>query len=169
MELQLQIWRCVVLYQDVAKGPRILVVVLLSLLSIISFGMSPSLRLALQLVHEVQGSGGMMLLGLTSGSFFTMVIVLLTTLVNITLALLIILRLIHHQRHIRKILGAQHGSPYSKIITMCVESSALIIFSGVCSVLIFEQPYGALIPFLLLPHICVGDQEFYDILCASKI
>ena len=111
----------------------------------------------------IQGCGVMMLLGLTTGSLFTTVIVLFTTLVNITLALLIILRLVHHQRHIRKVLGAQHGSPYSKIITMCVESSALIIIvSGVCSVLIFEQPYGALIPFLLLPHICVGDQEFYD-------
>ena len=44
MVLQLQIWRCVVLYQDVAKGPRILVIFLLSLLSIISLGMPSSLR-----------------------------------------------------------------------------------------------------------------------------
>ena len=43
-ELQLQIWRCVVLYQDVAKGPRILVAVLLLLLSILSLGMSRSPR-----------------------------------------------------------------------------------------------------------------------------
>jgi hypothetical protein len=40
MGLQLQIWRCVVLYQDVAMGPRILVIVLLSFLSFLSLGMS---------------------------------------------------------------------------------------------------------------------------------
>jgi hypothetical protein len=36
MVFQLQIWRCVILYQDIAGGPRILVIVLLSLLSISS-------------------------------------------------------------------------------------------------------------------------------------
>ena len=110
----------------------------------------------------------MMFLGLGVGdSIFAMVLIAFSTLVNIILALLIVLRLVHHQRHIRKVLGAQHGSPYSKVITMCVESSALIvIFSGVYTVLIFEQGNGALIPFLLLPHICVGDLEFW---CSSKI
>ena len=110
----------------------------------------------------------MMFLGLGVGdSIFAMVLIAFSTLVNIILALLIVLRLVHHQRHIRKVLGAQHGSLYSKVITMCVESSALIvIFSGVYTVLIFEQGNGALIPFLLLPHICVGDLEFW---CSSKI
>jgi hypothetical protein len=79
-----------------------------------------------------------------------------STLVNIILALLIVLRLIHHQRHIRKVLGADHESPYSKVITICVESSALIvIFSGAYTALVFEQAYLSTIPFLLLPHIFV--------------
>ena len=51
--MQLQIWRCVVLYQDVSKGPRIVVFVLLSLLSFLSFGkpiyiFTPSI----QITHE---------------------------------------------------------------------------------------------------------------------
>jgi len=91
-------------------------------------------------------------------------LILFSTFVNIILAALIILRLIHHQRHIRKVLGAQHGSPYSKVITMCVESSALIvIFSGVYTVLDLAEGDGSLIPFLLLPHICVGGPYSNDI------
>ncbi|KIM43523.1 hypothetical protein M413DRAFT_382906 [Hebeloma cylindrosporum] len=134
------IWRCVILYQDVARVPRILVIVLLSLLSILSLG-----------------SGVMTFIALTTDPIFTRVLIMCSTLVNIVLAALIILRLIYHQRHIRKVLGMAHGSPYSKVITMCVESSALIvIFGGVYTVLAFEQGNGSvLIPFLLLPHICV--------------
>ena len=110
----------------------------------------------------------MMLLGLgIRDSTFAMVLIAFSTLVNIILALLIVLRLVHHRRHIRKVLGVEHGSLYSKVITMCVESSALIvIFSGVYTALIFEQAHGSLIPFLLLPHICVGNLEFR---CASTI
>jgi hypothetical protein len=36
--MQLQIWRCLVLYQDVSRGPRIGIIVLLSLISSASFG-----------------------------------------------------------------------------------------------------------------------------------
>jgi hypothetical protein len=35
---QLQIWRCLILYQDVSRGPRIGIIVLLSLISSASFG-----------------------------------------------------------------------------------------------------------------------------------
>jgi hypothetical protein len=105
----------------------------------------------------------MTFLSLTT-DILSMVVIPFSTLVNIILAALIILRLIQHQRHIRKVLGAQHGSPYSKVITMCVESSALIvIFSGVYTVLAFREGDGSFIPFLLLPHICVGGVESYDI------
>jgi len=36
--MQLQIWRCLVLYQDISRGPRIVIIVLLSLFSFASFG-----------------------------------------------------------------------------------------------------------------------------------
>ena len=170
MPLQLQIWRCVVLYQDVAKGPRILVIVLLLLLSIISLGVSRSLRtFCIPLAHKVKGCGVLIFLNfdIFNPTVFTMALIAFSTLVNIILALLIILRLVHYQRHIRKVLGEVHGSPYAKVITMCIESSALIvIFSGVYTVLVFVQANGSLIPFQLVPHICVGDLEFW---CVSKI
>ena len=100
------------------------------------------------------------------GSAFALWIVSLSTFVNIILALLIILRLLHHQRHIRKVLGAEHGSPNSKVITMCVESSALIVIVGGVYVILDSGPGRAngsmIVPFLLLPHICVSGLEFYD-------
>ena len=37
---QLQIWRCFILYQDISKGRRVVIIVLLSLLSFTSFGSS---------------------------------------------------------------------------------------------------------------------------------
>ena len=36
--MQLQIWRFLVLYQDVSRGPRVVIIVLLSLISLASFG-----------------------------------------------------------------------------------------------------------------------------------
>ena len=36
--MQLQIWRCLVLYQDVSRGPRVGIIVLLSVISVASFG-----------------------------------------------------------------------------------------------------------------------------------
>jgi hypothetical protein len=38
LTMQLQIWRCLVLYQDVSKGPRIVIIVLFSVLSLASLG-----------------------------------------------------------------------------------------------------------------------------------
>ena len=107
---------------------------------------------------------------LADNSTFSIVLISISTLVNIILASLIVLRLVHHQRHIRKLLWTDHGSPYSKVIIICVESSALIVlFSGVYTALVFEQENGSLIPFLLLPHICVGGLDLHDIWSTSKI
>ena len=95
--------------------------------------------------------------------------ILLSLLVNIILATLIVSRLVYHRRHFRDILGAEHGSPYINIMTMCVEPSALvIIFNGTYTPLIFAQrrrpdAYWALIPFQLLPHIFVNGLEHHDI------
>ncbi|PPQ91539.1 hypothetical protein CVT25_008807 [Psilocybe cyanescens] len=46
---------------------------------------------------------------------------------NILLAILISFRLTQHQRYLRKTLGKSHGTVYKRVITMCVESSALIV------------------------------------------
>ena len=95
--------------------------------------------------------------------------ILLSLLVNIILATLIVSRLIYRRRHFRDTLGAEHGSPYINIMTMCVESSALVvILNGTYTALIFSQrrwpdAYSALIPFQLLPHICVSGLKHHDV------
>jgi hypothetical protein len=49
----LQIWRCVVSYQDASNRPRILIIVLLSLLSLVSLGRSTSISTPrIQVAHE---------------------------------------------------------------------------------------------------------------------
>jgi hypothetical protein len=52
--IQLQVWRCVVLYQDVSKGTRLAIIILLSLVSFASFGRSSSIYSLdlIQIVHE---------------------------------------------------------------------------------------------------------------------
>ena len=51
-------------------------------------------------------------------------------LVNITLAALIIFRLVYHRRHVRNLLGVEHGNIYTNVMTMCVESSGLMVIAG---------------------------------------
>ena len=92
----------------------------------------------------------------------------LSLLVNIILAALIFSRLIYQRRHFRNVLGEEQGSSHINIITICVESSALIvIFSATYTVLAFtqRQPDASrpLIPLLLLPHIYVGGLQQYNI------
>ncbi|KIM47138.1 hypothetical protein M413DRAFT_63540, partial [Hebeloma cylindrosporum] len=85
--------------------------------------------------------------------------ILLSAFINIILAALIVFRLLYHRRNVRNALGAEHGSPYTNIITMCVESSALmVIASGLYTIMHFtESPLdGATFMFHIIPHICVG-------------
>ncbi|KJA17539.1 hypothetical protein HYPSUDRAFT_1014773 [Hypholoma sublateritium FD-334 SS-4] len=46
---------------------------------------------------------------------------------NIVLCLLIVVRLHHHQKRIESVLGKKRGSPYRRIMVMCVESCAFIV------------------------------------------
>ena len=97
-------------------------------------------------------------------------LIIFSTIVNIVLALLIVLRLIHLRRYIRKVLGPEHGSLYSQVIAMCIESSALIvIFGTLCIILGFLNTNELFVSLLLFPHICVGGLEFYDMWYTSKI
>ena len=168
MVLQLQIWRCVVLYQDTSNRPRILITVPLSLLSLVSLGRSVSISTPpIQISHEnirmrrhdvSQWGHGLLnslYITLPSRQYHTR---------NTNC-----FRLIYRGRHFQDILGAEHGSPYIDIMTMCVESSALVvIFDGTYTALTFAQrrrpdAYWALIPFQLLPHICVCFLEHHHI------
>ena len=59
----LQIWRCVIPYQDTSNRPRILITILLSLLSLISLGRSPIFNStpSIRVAHEKSGCGVMVL------------------------------------------------------------------------------------------------------------
>ena len=135
-------------------------------------GLFLSLLPSFKLLMKTSGCGVMVLVNedMVSSTVF----ILLSFLVNIMLATLIVSRLIYRRRHSQNVLGEEHGSPYINIMTMCVESSTLVvIFSGIYTALTFVQrqpdAYGALIPFQLLPHICVGGLEHHDIWCTSDI
>ena len=94
----------------------------------------------------------------------------LSTLVNIILAALIVFRLVYYRRHVQNALGAKHTSLYTNVITICVESSALmVISSGLYTALALGLPnkagspnWGSLLS-ALLPHIYVGGLGLYDI------
>ena len=87
----------------------------------------------------------------------------LSTLVNIILAVLIVSRLVYHRRYIRNTLGVGHGSPYTNIITMCVESSALMVIATVLyTVLSFVSQTTIDIIYDITSHICVSGLELND-------
>ena len=85
-----------------------------------------------------------------------------TPFVNLILAGLIVGRLLYHQRHIRKLLGAQYASPYNKIIAMCIESCSMIIINSVIYIGLYYgadrdgQNFEILTVLLIFPHICVS-------------
>ena len=92
-----------------------------------------------------------------------LVFISLSALVNITLAALIVFQLVYHRRYVRNALGVEHGSPYTNVITMCVESSALMaIVTGLYTILDFMPGYGVQFMSEIIPHICVGGLELND-------
>jgi hypothetical protein len=98
----------------------------------------------------------------------------LSTLANIILAVLIISRLVYRRRYVRNALGVQHGSPYTNIITMCVESSALMIIVGSLYIILYlVQKYSGTGKYSgtalmlevvtdIIPHTFVGGLELND-------
>ena len=119
------------------------------------------------MLMKLRGCGVMVLVNEVFVS--STVFISLSLFVNMILAALIVSRLIYRRRHFRDVLGSRHGSPsgYINIMTMCVESSALVVvFSGIYAALNFVQwrpdVYWALIPLQLLPHIFVGCLQHHD-------
>ena len=87
----------------------------------------------------------------------------LSALANIIFAALIVFRLVYHQRYVRDALGLKHEFPYTNIITMCVESSALmVIVGGLYIIVYFMSPYGEYFMFRITLHIYVGGLELND-------
>ncbi|KDR72317.1 hypothetical protein GALMADRAFT_769087 [Galerina marginata CBS 339.88] len=135
------IWRCLALYRDVPTRYRILLIIVLFLLSLVSLG---------------AGAITYMQLFMYGGALTTFLISLASGIANVILSCLTVLRLLYHQRYLSEVLGPGHGSVYTKIMVMCVESCALITLVCVVYICLFVgQDIRSVIPFFLLPHVCV--------------
>lgn len=85
-------------------------------------------------------------------------IVILTTASNIVLSSLIAGRILYYERRVRKSLGVFNDLVYKKVVTICVESCALIVVVSVVFVILYySNTHNAfLFPLVLLPHVCVS-------------
>lgn len=90
----------------------------------------------------------------------TAITICTTGITNLILTSLISGRVWFHQQRMRRILGPQYGSPYHRLIITCVESCFLIVITFLAFVVLFALGVRvietAIIPLLLLPHICVS-------------
>ncbi|KAF9559960.1 hypothetical protein CPC08DRAFT_762997 [Agrocybe pediades] len=136
----LLVWRCIILYQGIPRAGEWALKAALGILSLTSLG-----------------------LGIMTFWPFNNFVAFSATFVNIILSGLLSTRIIYIQRRLSNLLGSElsHQSPYTKIVMMCIESSALIVAIGVAciiSVYASESAQWFTFPFFLLPHICVISQ-----------
>ena len=90
------------------------------------------------------------------GIYFFLTITAVTVFLNLVTATLITLRILYFDRYIRKTVGLESNNPYMKIITICVESSALIfVFALIYLILYFKANHASIIPLQLLVHVYV--------------
>jgi len=143
-----KMWRCAALYYEgVPQRSRLTLLCLLCFFGLIS-SVGGIILLAAPFLHRHAVP-----LGFLATPVF---LISVSAISNVTLSLLITLRILHHQVHIRVALGASHGSLYTRIIVMCVESCSLIVVPAlVYIVLHFTEAKGSQIPLFLLPHLCV--------------
>ena len=88
-----------------------------------------------------------------------------STLVNIILAALIVFRLVYHRRQVKNVFGVEHGTLYTRVMTIFVESSALMVIASGVYVALESVEGGSYreIQHPLYPHVCVGGLELDDI------
>ncbi|KJA27933.1 hypothetical protein HYPSUDRAFT_789387 [Hypholoma sublateritium FD-334 SS-4] len=136
------LWRCVILYQDVPRIPRI------ALRCLVGFFAVKVLVLGILAFVPILGFVD------------SIILIALTTATNLIVLSLIVIRLIQHQTYLHKVLGVEETqSPYSVLMNMCLESSAMIVVVGItCIVAAIGDPNNAdaiQIPLLPMPQICV--------------
>ncbi|KAF4612923.1 hypothetical protein D9613_010920 [Agrocybe pediades] len=137
----LLMWRCMILYQGIPRAGEWLIKVLLVILSLASLGSGIS-------NYVIQGS------------LFSIIIIILTPIVNFILTSLLAVRILYQQMRLRRLLGSawSQQSPYTNIAIICIESSALIVVVAVACItttfLVNLKPWRVF-PYFLQPHICV--------------
>ncbi|KAF8880823.1 hypothetical protein CPB84DRAFT_1792317 [Gymnopilus junonius] len=158
------LWRCIVLYQGIGPIKYLILTVVLGVLGLTSLAIGIAFFVVAGIYQTQQGKSVLPFvpdsLALpfqnSKQSAISSFVMFCTTFVNLTLTSLIFFRLLYYQRFISKTLGTAHASPYTRVITMCVESCALIVVISTTNiVMIISNHVGYLIPFMLLPHICV--------------
>jgi len=133
------LWRCAILYQGIPPFSRTLLLCFISLVWLAAFG-----------------SGMSLFFSPSSMRLPTLLIVSFSTFFNIIISVMIVVRLVRHQSYLRKVLGPGHGSPYTRIMAMTVESAALLILVGIPYVFLvgYQNPDGSMMLLSLLPQIC---------------
>jgi len=168
----IQLWRVLRLYGDLSgirRAGLIGLTVILSLISLsrnsIIFISSSRTRTYAYLVNLVFGFIAVLGALVPTIVFpfdlqYATVITLgsITVLGNVIFATLITVRVYYRQRQISKILGKAYGSPYTRIISICVESCALIAFIYLAFLPCYHllPRYASSVQQVLMVHASVG-------------
>ncbi|KAF9475964.1 hypothetical protein BDN70DRAFT_883058 [Pholiota conissans] len=134
------VWRCWILYQGVHRVVKFTLFCILILLLFVSLATAVWMYMPLITIQ--------ILVLPTLGA---------TLIVNILLSVLIITRLLNHERWMRKATGVrQRSSPFRNVIMICVESCALIIacaLFGLGTTWRDSSLHLLAVPLTFLPHI----------------
>ncbi|KAH7916756.1 hypothetical protein BJ138DRAFT_7694 [Hygrophoropsis aurantiaca] len=126
----LMLWRCMVIYKDCKPFTRVIVV---GLPSIMLMG-----SITLGILWLIQISSPSSSPSQAHGINYTTPYFGLALAVNIVVTIMIVLRLLFHRHRISKALGPGHGSHYTSVAAMIVESASLYsVFS-----LLFLIPFA---------------------------
>ncbi|KAF9478355.1 hypothetical protein BDN70DRAFT_921953 [Pholiota conissans] len=144
------VWRIVIFNQNASCWYKIPLYSVLFLISLGSFGSAILYYLAPRI--SVFAS---------SPVTPTIITISITTSLNFILTVMVIGKLLNHHGVMRRILGKQYRSPYWKLIVVLVESCSLIVVTGIVFLVLAARGdmnnfNSAIIPLLLLPHVCVA-------------
>ncbi|KAF8900870.1 hypothetical protein CPB84DRAFT_1009711 [Gymnopilus junonius] len=119
------IWRCTVLYSGIILVGQRIVKFICFIMVIVAIGAG--------LLYTIPFTNVKADTTLAIFSFITLTI-------NCTVTVLIVGRLLYHRRYLMETLGPGHGSPYLRLIALCIESAALVVkFNVVLIVLILAE------------------------------
>ncbi|KAH9476267.1 hypothetical protein JR316_0011838 [Psilocybe cubensis] len=114
------IWRCIILYRGISSTSKYILYGTLAIISLATIGGDIIILSPLHLGKISRGTG-------------VSIIAMSTVLCNSVLSGLVALRIIHYDRALRQTGMANHeslNSNYNRIVTICVESSILIVLVG---------------------------------------
>ena len=160
------------LYQGISRPRRIGLVGLLVSLALMSFGKGNRYTLIFVIDITVDLAAGLIFLsttaftkvgvpitttGIVSATSFSLALMSITILLNVVTATLITLRIISHQRYIHKTTSsASDNSPYTMVLVICLESSALVVvISSLFLILSIVDRACVMIPMQTLVHVYV--------------